>query len=654
MATGIASLIIEQVIVAKTGKVILSIEQALSASGQASLTIEQSVTELLGVAALTIEQQVAGVGSASLSLTQTVYQVQANGYGAGAVWRPVVFLNGVDVSASLTGALRVEAEEGAARIAEFVLEPVAGAVSLTDWVGASVQIDYAVLDAAGAIATQERLFTGIVDVPQYDPTLRLTTFRCTDDLQGRIAAMGRSTIDAVLGGYWSEHVFDIEAEDWQYAQDRLSTQPLSYDLTADGAGVLTSWSAKATPDFTFDADQILDESLVVDLAQRRDLVNTIEINFQFRFRRDKERQQSMTWNYPGGFCGYLDNNSELPTRQMIEDAVVAAGWLLTGTPAYTPPPGSQWIDCGGLQRGWLISDELLNTLVLGASFDVARRYSQTVTEGYTVRVRAPESVSLLGEIPETVTTAFEAYAEDDGWESAEEYTAPPSGSVVDANGDLVWDQDGDSTTGRAAADGALETLIAKARTDILAAHRSNYVEFDVLLHPALALSHTARVETDNVTAQGKVRQLLHVMDLEAGAATTTVRLAVSKSQPDGTADSAIAAPAPPNSTSTETRTGGDRIYLGTHIGGKQSSPAFDEEWTGFIGNRYVVPLGSVVYGEAASGGSNLSIEPGTIAYDRQFVVPSDGIESGARDPLEAGAESTVLVAIPDETLIMAA
>jgi len=105
---------------------------------------------------------------------------------AAAVWSAVVTIAGVDVSARIVGDIRVEASEGAARIAELTIRPANGTgFAISDWSGKAITID--VVDMATGVATDSRrLFTGIIDTPTLDLNLRTIGLLATDNLQNQI------------------------------------------------------------------------------------------------------------------------------------------------------------------------------------------------------------------------------------------------------------------------------------------------------------------------------------------------------------------------------------------------------------------------------------------------------------------------------------
>ncbi|MFI4938429.1 MAG: hypothetical protein ACHQJ6_07980 [Candidatus Berkiellales bacterium] len=104
-------------------------------------------------------------------------------------WKISLILDGIDVSENLVNQLRVESEEGAAKISEFALIPFAGPISITKWIGKSVKISYLGVDVP------EVLFQGVVDEPIYDPITKVTAFTCSDQLQERIQSQNKAEIN---------------------------------------------------------------------------------------------------------------------------------------------------------------------------------------------------------------------------------------------------------------------------------------------------------------------------------------------------------------------------------------------------------------------------------------------------------------------------
>jgi hypothetical protein len=626
---------IEQQIANATGTITLSIQQRVVTRGVVAVTVEQQVELAAGTVRATIEQRIVTTGALTLPIEQRIADADADGLltGPGArAWTLRCTLAGADVSAALTGVVRVEAEESRARVAEFTLRPAAGAVDLTAWVGAAV-----VLEVSQQDQPWTRLFTGWVDVPEYDPVTRLTTYHCHDRLQERLDAMSRAQLAALIGGEWSAGVFRDDVTGYEHAQDRLSTVPAALDAGPDGVLRVTPWAA-TSPAWTLTEAHIVDESLRVELASRADLANRITITAEARFQRRSHRQRSVSWRYhqpPAayGFVPWLLDNTTLPTEEMIRSAADQSGWAVTRE-SFTRLPGTTTVQVGGGEtRIWVHNPEAPPFMVLEATLSLARRWATTITEVYTLRVEAPASVALWGLAEQTENANLSAEGEAD-WEIVSD---PTNGTGIAPYDDLAG-ATVDPTTGdryfddapRADVDAMVRAAVARARVRILESHRRHLVEATVPLLADLDLAHTLRVATDAVTATGKVRQLAHEMDIESGQALTLARLAVSRGGA-AVAETPVAAPAPPAVAQPDAGPG--LGTLDTHLGRRALSPPESETWTGYVGN-YVIP-----------------IPAGAPAYEERFVIDLGEIP---RDPVEAPRAAGYVVNVPSDELALAA
>jgi hypothetical protein len=157
-------------------------------------------------------------------------------------------------------------------------------------------------------------------------------------------------------------------------------------------------------------------------------------------------------------------------------------------------------------------------------------------------------------------------------------------------------------------------------------------------------------------ARGKVGHFVHVMDLTRGSAITTVRLALSRSnsdvctpsetlnQPDTISDAAAAAE---NKILIQlpTQYGGiiNNIAGGGRAIHKQSAPdpsddpnvLPEDEFTGYTGNKSPSDIGSITYNE-------------------RFSIRTTDIDEADREPVEAEADSPVVVCVPHDLLELAA
>ena len=459
----------------------------------------------------------------------------------GAAAQPLarVLIDGVDMIDQVVGEITVEAEEGAARVADLTLCPPAGTeIALATWTGRSVEI-FVGEGSTGALRAPLVLFRGVVDLPSVDLAARTLALRCTDGLQQRVAGLSRAQIDALVGGRWSPAVFDAAAQGWAYAQNRLSTVAASLELSADGVLRLTPWAAKPTADVTigvggWDAD--LDGSVGVSLAERSELVNVVEIAFDYRFPRLKSRTYPLVYQYVDltGFSAFFNAGNWFLQREAVLRAVQSAGGAVVGDPTWDAMPTSIMAPAPG-GAFWYPNPTVDGTLCRGFTLDVAFDHGQAQREAHKITVRNDLSVAavglrraslsgaLEGVYPDLAAaeTALHLYRADQSAAQPTDVPAVVSGLMVDTDLTLTPE------TNRAAANAAMECLIDVAKVMIAAAHRRHEVTVTVPIMPVLDLDKTVALDAQGVTTRGKVRWLRHRLEPEACRFTTELRLAVS-------------------------------------------------------------------------------------------------------------------------------
>lgn len=327
----------------------------------------------------------------------------------------MVVVGGVDVSARLTGAGSIEWEEGSARIAEMRLLPGDSSVNPAAWVGLPVSVDIGRVDAGANGAGLFRRFTGVVDVPQFDPLSHVTTLRCTDDLQsviGRLTAAQIATVMpsalysvAITGLTSSQTYFYNEAETvrrtaydyaiqqsilaattdaavtaiieaenatpyqaldpeiyatqfyaladaWNYGQALVSTLQGHLDLDAYQTPRYTPWAPKATPDLSYTTDSINDGTLAVEISHRAQVKNTVRVSFTHRLPRCKCRGLGISYTYPFSYDQVMQNGYSIPSQNMVKQALQGTGWEMRSAPSWTPvAAGSTSVSLGNGTSG---------------------------------------------------------------------------------------------------------------------------------------------------------------------------------------------------------------------------------------------------------------------------------------------------------------
>lgn len=476
------------------------------------------------------------------------------GIGEAAVWTVVVRVAAVDVTAQVIGAIRIDAEEGAARIAEFTLRPPAATViDPASWTGRAVEINVAD-NSTGTPTGAVRRFTGKIDTPTVDMISRTVGIRATDDLQGVCDATSNAALDALIGGYPSPVIFDPDATGWNYAQDLLSTVPKALDISPTGTLRCTDWSAKVTADLTLDEDVIGEASVIPRTADLAGLVNEVTVNFSYRFPRVKDENYIIDWHYVdlGTLAAHAAAVKSFLQRAQVEAALSSAGASLNAPINWSALPTYA-------VGGW-VPGPFDDTLCMGFAASVSFDYAQQHEEQHVITVANALSIAALGTRPDTLhgalvgeypditaaETAITLYKAEISGVPPGDVATPDPGNTAEADVTLTPETD------RAAADAAMEALIAIAKTRIYGSHRRNSVRFTVPLIPSIDLDTTLGIDADGVQAKGKVIRITETLDHAAGSAVADVEIALCALSGVGIvhAEDPTAAPAGTTPTST--------------------------------------------------------------------------------------------------------
>ena len=473
--------------------------------------------------------------------------------GAAGIWTTIVTIAGVDVTESIFGNIVIDAEEGSARIADLTIVPASTSFTVAAWVGKAITIDIAAMHT-GSPTSVERLFSGIIDTPVLDFTGRRIGLRCTDDLQGVVEAMDAAAIEAAIpAGYYSPAIFDPAARGWSRAQDRLSTVPASLDLTPAGALRLTAWQPKTVADIAFTAAHLLDGSLAVSIAGAHQLTNSVAIDFGYRFPRVKAETYAVGYDYvnAGTISDFAAALSWFLQRAAVESAIKSAGAKIVAI-SYTPLPSST---IGSWTPGPYDVE-----LCMGFTATVTFDYGQTIEERFTLTVSAPNSIAAVGTRRDRLSGALEGvyppivaaetsmllYGNAISSIPPQDTAAGVIGQTTAAEVTLAPDSN------RAAADAAMETLIAIAKTKIWASHRHNTVSGSVALNPSIDVDKTISVAAPGLSAKGKCRSLTHRLSPDTGEAITEFSLAICSVAGTGVSHAETPTDAPAGSTPAAT------------------------------------------------------------------------------------------------------
>lgn len=564
-------------------------------------------------------------------------------------WRVRVDVDGEDVSPRLTGQIQVDRERGAAGLSSFTLQMLPGPVLPMDWVGREVTVEY--FSTAQGVTTQKRRYSGRIVTTEWNPISRLLACQCGDQLQQRIESMSVAEVDALIPAFWSPDVF--EAPDgrsrWDYAQERLGTIQSSLDSSADGALRLTTWYA-GTEQHVFGAGTTVFNSIKLAYADLTSLTNKVEIETSYRFSRLHQLNQGFHWTHPDtfglggtqGFCLWRQDSTDLPDIAMMKESASGGGFSIVRTPGYTKVPGSGADICGNGQP-WVNS---FPDLLLGFSFVGARRWTQAVTEKYTLTVQADASISQAGEVTSRDSLSIE-YTHDvvDAWEgTAFGVDAPRPATNEGPVG--IREQNGVAVIGPVSDGGlsghadvrdenarlaALRCVLNQAKTSVVVAHSGTTISWDVPTSMVLNidLGDTLRISDQGINARARCSRVLDTFDLASGSAVTTLAITVMRG--GGAVDDVLDPPAPsiepqPDDPDTPASTS-----LPTQIGGKPASPAYDESLEGFAGN----------YDNA---------DPTLEQFPRRLQITATEIGADLRDEKVVELATVYRVSIPNDLL----
>ncbi|MNZ22483.1 hypothetical protein D3C78_395750 [compost metagenome] len=547
------------------------------------------------------------------------------------VWSALVTLGGDDVSARLVGTVTVDREEGAAGVADFALFYEPGAAVPVDIANRAVTID--LISTAQGETTVARLFTGVVAEPRWNALARTLTVTCTDSLQQRVEALSVEQIDTLVGGQWTADVFEpVDGRSrWDYAQERLQSRPASLDCSAAGELRVTSWYAAAAAHVVFGPGTTLYESIAVDLAQQAAVTNRVELDVQYRYSRFREHRQNYRWTHPGtsgltgisGFCAWRTESSELPTVEMIIDSVSGGGQVAVEAALYRLPltmpnpcgDGAAWINDNA-------------DLLLGAQWTGAVRWVQQATESYRLTIATEAGIDPASRVISRGGTAFEIEARN-GWESSlRPISVGETGDLIQGGttGNYGAPGDRDDEARRAA---ALSQQLAAAQAELIAAHRQTRVTWSVPTPMALAvdLVHTLEIDDQYVKARGKCSRRVDRLDIDSGACITDLTVSIMRG--GGESDPLVV----PDRTAGSGGGGGGiapASDLPTQLGGRFTSPTYDDDLLGFAGNYSDVQVSEL--------------------FPRRLDVLADEIPAEDRDEYTATREQTYRVAIPNDLL----
>ncbi len=644
-------------VIATTSGDLLQIEQkvAILASGDL-LQIEQAVELVVGTSGdlLQFEQKVNTIDSGDLlQLAQRVISGNTQFYTVNG-FEPIVTIGGQSIDAdNLVENIRVTFTENDSATAIINILLDAGTYDLYSYQGKTATID--VRTSSGT----DRIFTGWVDLPKADVLNERIELNCVADRRELL----EDKVNKNLVGRYSS-IISGDKDKADEIEERLLAVASSLDFDGNNNWSLVSWTPKASPDFTLTNSDVFRRAPNVSIERRNQIINQVNINFKYGYTRSYHVNGSFVWNHPyatSGICTFLKDYPDIPTKDMIRQAIDGAGWQYNSALiGWTPLPVTGSYNCSGTTVLWTttpVSDyvtqiqrdangnpvtdsngnnlyenvslsivDLNDIYTMGAAWNASTRFNQNITEDYTVTVRSTKSQSRYGLKARDVTYTYIDPFDASSWEQYNKHdTAVPSGAVQ--NGSSYYlNRDNNSDK----FDNAIQTAISRARTEILANHRDSVITFQRDFWKDVKLKHTVALPgTRWIAGKGKVFSYTHNIDVNGADHWTEVQLKAYRSTESET-DSSVSAPSRPSDLLNAPSFA---LALQSHYG---QEPI--EAWTGHIGNIWVT--------ERIGVGTNFY----RTQYQEEFRVDVPAISETYRNTRILSTSATYGVSIPQDNV----
>ncbi|MCY1364162.1 hypothetical protein D9M69_509560 [compost metagenome] len=276
---------------------------------------------------------------------------------------------------------------------------------------------------------------------------------------------------------------------------------------------------------------------------------------------------------------------------------------------------------------WVNNNE---NLLLGASWVGALRWVQTVTETYNLALTTAAGEVVGQQVISRDGTQFEIEAPE-GWDgSLNAITGIASGSAEVGDPDPGLGEPGDRDD-EARRQSALGLLLQKARAEIIAAHRQTRVTWAVPTPMALDIDlvHTLKLDDQYVRALGKCSRRTDRLNFDTGECLTELTISVMRGGGEG---DPLTIPDRPGALPPDGGGTPPGSAMPTQLGGKFTSPAYDDELDGFAGNYSAV--------------QDTELE----VFPRRLDVQAEEIAAELRDEHQASVAETYRVAIPNDLL----
>lgn len=579
-------------------------------------------------------------------------------------WDVLITIGSYTVPKSLLSAeypVVIRKSEDGANTCDFTLQDVPDPIAFIDKIYKNDQkviIQYIHGDSI------KRLVTAIVDKPKIDLFNRTVSVSCSNHRDDLIKEKMGTLVQSL--GYYSKPIFGKSQSLLDQVNQRLSTIPSSLDFDSYNNVMITSWFAKADPDFTYNGggDIRKFETPQIDWQDRGSITNFVNVKLNYKRTRLYELVRNFDWtaSYYGNQDDFIQYAYSAPTINMVETAINQTTWklqtnatfvtqyplfaglngltYLTGPIKVLDSNGDPVTDAKGdpLYKN-ATAEQKLSQLVMKADFTLAKRFSQFINEEFNITVKAPQSIAQNHKLDKYDNVSYEDSYDASAWEAFDKVTPAPAGAQYQGDNYYVdFDEQNPGTLAN-----SFIAVINKAKTDILRTHRGTTVRFRISrIASELELKHTVKINTSKLVAKGKVIDIKHTLDLKDGDCYTDVVIAIFRSQ-----GSATATPInpPTRMTYTPSLTEGQNISLGNHYNEDPETSYNSYTWNGFIGTKLVsVPL--TVDGTPVTD-KYMKYRP---EFTDTFIVDTPPISDYLRAMKTLTQSSTYNIVIPNDLL----
>ncbi len=478
-------------------------------------------------------------------------------------------------SNKIHGLINISRAENSAAIADFQIIPDPGQIDLNRWRGKPVLID--VETTAGI----QRIFTGIIDIPEIDLVNGILLFRCTNRRNEQInKTLSRSQLNRI--GRWHTSIFE-DADDFaDELKYRLRTTAQSVDFDPYGRLFISDFLPKNTPDFTLSGSDIYRRQPTLEVASRGRLINRVNLDFVYSYVRLRHRTRKFELSGPDHCEVVFTNGLSFLTRDGIATSILGFSWAVQkGSITFEniPPDGRYCCDIilDNLAPGvdpcfnWRVTtktsdivakvdencqvvkdssgnqiNEAKNIKIvdssilyaLSASWRASKGFAQDIEQEYLITITAPQSIAQYGEIEQNQSNGHLYDYDSTDFERTKKFAVPDGFLSGGEDGkDFFKDEKGEV----ADFNSAYLTAVNIAQTTIKKSHRENHVTLERSIWPEIDLRHTVKTESGLINAIGKVTAIQHTIDINKRFAETTVKISFSQSIGSAT-DSPIITP----------------------------------------------------------------------------------------------------------------